>query len=177
MRLSLRSVAAALAVSLLAVAAFASGNEEPSSGPDKGASLMLPIKPFNQHIDEYCVVCKAGNDPLVLAFVTRNDDATKALLARLSDAYKKGKDMHLNVAIVIVGSGEQADGLRRWVVDHKLPVPAAVLPSDNKGLQPWKINPNVSNTVVFMREKKVQAVAVNLKADGLQGRLDDVCKP
>ncbi|MBI2302074.1 MAG: hypothetical protein HYU66_24490 [Armatimonadetes bacterium] len=161
-----------LSLALLALPLLVLAAEK--SGPEPGVSLMLGIKPFNHDGDRYCVTCKTAPNPLVVAFVTHNDEATQKLLTAAEKAFKDGEEKHLNVAIVLPGAGEEIDALKQWILDQKLTAPAAIVPADNKTLQTWHLNPKVANTVVFLKEHKVVRTAVELKLDDLAENLKSI---
>ncbi|MBI2298608.1 MAG: hypothetical protein HYU66_06590 [Armatimonadetes bacterium] len=144
------------------------------SGPAKGESLMLDVKPFNKKGDTYCAVCASAPNPLVMVFVTKNDDATHGLLGKLEEAYKAGYDQHLFVAVVLLGEGPEIDGLKTYITDHKLTTPAAIVPWDDGDLKTWKLNPNVANTVVFMKAHQVDHTVVELAAKDLAANLEAI---
>lgn len=171
--MSLRSKLAGVltAVALCALAAVA---EEVTSGPAKGPAAMLHFKPLNVDTNDYCVTCKAGTDPNVVAFVTKADDDTKKLLKTLDAQLKAGKDKSLHAAVVIV-EGEGAKALASFVADEKLAVPAGVVDATKNKLFPkWKINDKASNTVVYLKEHAVDHSVANTSAGDLEKGIKDL---
>jgi len=164
------SLIAALAAVLVSAVTWAAE----TSGPDKGSAPMLMIKPFNQDGDAYCVTCQAGLDPLVVAFVTKNDEAAQKLLSALAEEAKSAADRHLHADIVVLGGGTEADALTAWIKDQKLPVAAACVAADDKSLEPWKINGQVANTVVLFKGHKVEASFADLAAGDLAGQVKTI---
>ncbi len=152
-------VAAALTATLVGAAA--------TSGPAKGTSPMLTIRPANQDGDAYCVTCKGGQKPAIVAFLTANDEASQKLLTALSDQAKAGHDKHLTVTAIVIGQGQVPQSLMDYAKDEHLTIPVAVLSPDADGLDAWKLSDEVSNTVVFLNHHKVDHSASNLAADEL----------
>lgn len=138
-----------------------------TSGPDKGTSPMLTIKPANRDGAAYCLTCKAGLNPAVVVFATKNDEATQKLLLALDEQAKAGAEKKLQATAVIVGTGEAPDALVAFAKDKKLSYPVAVVAADNDGLAPWKLNAKVADTVVFLKGHKVDHSAADLPADKL----------
>lgn len=157
----------AVAVAVTAVAAA-------TSGPDKGSSPMLSIQPANQTGEAYCVTCKSGRNPAVVAFLTANDEATQKLLVALADEAKRGRDKHLTVTAIVLGSGSAPQGLVDFAKEQHLDLPVAVLPRDDEGLESWKIDDEVSNTVVFFHHHRVDHSVADLSADKLSRHVDDL---
>ncbi len=138
-----------------------------TSGPDKGSSPMLTIQPANRDGQPYCLTCKAGLNPAVVVFATKNDEATQKLLLALDEQAKAGAERKLNATAVLVGAGETPDALVAFAKDKKLSYPVAVVAADADGLKPWKLNADVSTTTVLLKGHKVDHSVADLAADKL----------
>jgi hypothetical protein len=173
----MKSIPALAATGLLAVglwAASAARSDEVKSGPAVGTSLMLHVTPFNSDGKTFCVTCAAGMNPNAIVFVTKNDDATHKLLTQVDAEVKEHKDKNVCATILIVGNGDDATGLKQFVSDQKIAVPAACITADLAGLKDWDINKDAGNTVVYFKEHKVQCTAADTSADELAKTVDKI---
>ncbi|MCZ7599903.1 MAG: hypothetical protein M5U09_22210 [Gammaproteobacteria bacterium] len=68
---------------------------------------MLHVDAFNDgDAGSYCVTCKAGQKPTVVAFVSADNEANRALIAKVNAELEAHKDAKLAGAVIIVGDGE-----------------------------------------------------------------------
>lgn len=142
-----------------------------ASGPDKGSTPMLTIKPFNRGGDSFCVTCDAGRNPGAVLFVTRNDDATHRLLTRLDEQLKANAGKHLHADIIVLGSGRESQGLVSYIRNHHLSVAAATVDVNNRELRGWKINAKVSTTLVLLLGHQVHHSVADLPAAQLAAQV------
>lgn len=138
-----------------------------TSGPDQGTSPMLTIKPANRDGDAYCLTCKAGMNPAVVVFATRNDEPTQKLLLALDEQAKAGAAKKLNAVAVFVGPSDVSNALVAYAKDQKVSYPVAIVAADSAALKPWKLNADVSSTTVLLKSHKVDHSVADLPADKL----------
>lgn len=153
-------------LALLAIAA-AVAQAAVTSGPAAGSAPMLTIDPANVDGAPYCVTCEAGTEPAVVAFLTRDDGPTRALLAQLSEQAKAHEAAKLHVTAIILGDAHTAHGLLTYAGEHRLRVPIARVDRRSEDLKPWAINAEATNTVVLFQQHKVVRSLANLSADKL----------
>lgn len=149
----------ALAAGLLAmVAAYAA-----TSGPEAGGGApMLQIDAVNDDAGAYCFTCKAGQQPAVLTFITRDDERSRALIMAVCEAAKANEEKHLNTAIVFLGGSDAFDKLVAWAKESEIKLPLARIEPGARPLEPWKLNREVSTTTVFIRQHSVHASVADL---------------
>lgn len=163
-----RHVVTTLLVAVAMTAALA------ASGPEAGSGApMLGIDAFNDTGGKYCVTCRAGTKPAVMAFVKTADDATKALLTELDKQYAAGQERNLGGAVVIL-AGDGADALQAYVKDQGLKIPAAVVAADNQQLPKWKLDQAAANTVVLLKDHKVRESLANVAAGDVGGKVAEL---
>jgi len=106
MRKLIGGFAAALLLVLPALAA--------DSGPVVNESIpMLHVDAFNDgDAGKYCITCKAGQKPTVVAFVAADTEANRALIAKVNEQLEAHQDAKLAGAVVILGDGEAAQARR-----------------------------------------------------------------
>jgi len=169
MRKMIGGFAAALLVVLPALAA--------DSGPAVNESIpMLHVDAFNDgDAGAYCVTCKAGKKPTVVAFVSADNEANRALIAKVNAALEDHKDAKLAGAVVIVGEGDAVNALKQYVETEGFKVPTACVAASAKELAKWKLDGEATNTVVLANEKTVKSVLTNTDADGVGGGVSDLC--
>ncbi|NUP99661.1 MAG: hypothetical protein HUU35_07395 [Armatimonadetes bacterium] len=161
--ISKRALALALLGTALALPGLAWAAE--ASGLGKGSEVpTIHIDAFNDNRGEFCVTCEAAKKPAMVAFVSRADAATKNLLVALDASYKQNRKKHLYAGVVILGSGEQAKALRKYVSDKKFAIPTAAVAQQTDEIKKWKLNPKVSSTTFFIVQHKVKANVANLSS-------------
>jgi hypothetical protein len=127
-----------------------------TAGPATGSEApLLHISPFNADGGAYCVTCRAGKQPAVIAFVSHNDEASQQLITAVDAAYRANKDKSLNAAVIVVGGGADADGLKQFVLDHKLAVPAAVAEPGSGDLPQWKLGDKGTSLLCLVNQHKI----------------------
>ncbi|MBI5832489.1 MAG: hypothetical protein HZB16_09310 [Armatimonadetes bacterium] len=127
-----------------------------TSGLAKGGNApLLHVDAFNDTDGEYCVTCRAGKMPAVVAFVTADTETSRAGIKAVDEAWRGGQDKHLNGAVVLVGTADSTKSLRDWVAAQKLAVPTAVAAPDYKDIPNWKVNNKVATTVVLIKEHRI----------------------
>lgn len=167
----MRSLCGGLLVALL-LPGVARAAEEPLA---EGAEApMIHIDAFNDDQGAFCVTCQAGRNPAVVAFVRTNNEATQKLLNALDEAYRANKDKKLFAGVVILGDGEAAAALKKYITDQGLKIPAAILAGDSKELPKWKVAADKASQVYFIKGHKIAACAQNLAADKVAGQIERI---
>jgi hypothetical protein len=170
------SALAGAAVVVAALAALRAKADE-GVGPAKdGAAPLLHITPFNTGEAGYCVTCRAGMAPAAITFVWHNDQATQQLLTAADALYRADKDQHLNGAIVILGHGDEANGLKQYVLDHKLALPAALAEIDQGDLPKWRLSDKVPTLVTLVAGHKIKDNLANPSSDALSDGVKAICQ-
>ena len=169
----MRKLLGGLAAALLVVVPALAG----MSGPDKDKTIpMIHIDAFNDgETGKYCVTCKAGMKPTVVAFVSADTEENRALIAKVNEQAEAHKDAKLAAAVIILGDGDAANALKSYVESENFKVPTAVIAADSKDLEKWKLDGEAGNTVVLANEHTVKNNLVNAKADDLGGEIDGIC--
>lgn len=143
---------------LAVVAAYAA-----TSGPEAGAGApMVHIDAVNDDGGAFCVTCKAGMSPAVVAFITRHDEASQKLIAAINEAAKVNAEKRLNAAIVFVGAEDTFAAVAEWAKGKEYKVPLARLAPGANELRTWNLNPEVQSTTVFVRQHKVHASVADI---------------
>lgn len=162
----------ALAVLLLPVVVWAA-----TSGPAKGSEApLLNMDAINDSQGEYCVTCQAGLQPTVVAFVSKNDKATRDLMLAVNSQWKANRSKSLHGAIVIVNRSADAAKLKAFAQSQKLTVPTGVLGPAQGDMPDWKLNSAVPTTVVLVKRHKIVESAPNLAAAAVKGRVANLVK-
>ncbi len=169
MRKLIGGFAAALLLVLPALAA--------DSGPVVNESIpMLHVDAFNDgDAGKYCITCKAGQKPTVVAFVAADTEANRALIAKVNEQLEAHQDAKLAGAVVILGDGEAAQALKSYVEAEGFKIPTSVVAPGAKELAKWKLDGDVANTVVLAKEHTVKSVLTNTDADAIGSQVADLC--
>lgn len=149
MRSKLWFVAALSLVAALAVWAAESG---PAAGSD---APMIHIDAVNDDAGSFCVTCRAGLAPTVVAFIAADSEESRKLVLAVNESAKQFKDRHLNTALVYVGGDAGFHSLGEWCHQHEIVAPMARLAADADDLDNWKLNAEAKTTTVFIKQHKV----------------------
>jgi hypothetical protein len=140
-------------------------------GPAKGSEApLLHVDAFNDKGGEYCVTCKAGKAPAVVAFVTRSDDAARAAIVALDKQYQAAQEAKkvLHAAVVIVSRDKTVtDALVAFAKERKLAVPTGVIAPDHRDLPKWKLSEQGGTLVSLIKGHKIQGNLTDPKADAV----------
>jgi hypothetical protein len=150
----------------LALYGARAGAADVRSGPQPGDRTL----PFTstmvtgpQRGKQYCYVCELKDEPAVLVFARRPDDATGRLLRDLAEAIQEHQKEKLFAWMVFLAEPDTAaqTGMERRAYDlaranSATGVPISVL-GDPQGPPGYLIAPDAEVTVLFFRSGKVVA--------------------
>jgi len=156
-------LAAFAAVVVVAWPVFA--GDQPASGPAVGSEApLLHIDAFNDNKGAYCATCVAGQRPLIVVFATKDNEATRKLIAAVAEQQQKHDNL---LALVALVQGHGDAGLKQYIEDKGLKGPAAVVPASNADYPKWKVNTDLESTLVTVGGHKIKAVARDATPDQL----------
>jgi hypothetical protein len=154
-----RTIVAAVLAAALGGAAVAA---DLKSGPQPGAKVPGPFKPFNVNGEDAgnkaCLYCKAGDSPTVAVFARNPDDpALHQLVAALEEATAKYAKAELNAFVVFCSADEKlADKLKAWAEKAKLKnVILSIDAAD--GPDKYEISRDAEVTVLLYKDRVVAA--------------------
>lgn len=170
-------VASLLILALLLIGAKGKPTE-PRKEKGKGlavGSTLPPLKaiavngPYKGK--EQCYVAAYGNAPLMIAFLNPDYRAEVTALAKKLDALaQQYAQKGLKGVLAPVVGPEAKTALASYVALGRIKLPVVYFEQGQKNpqLAVWKLPKDAHNGVVLARNKKVQAVFLNLKADQLE---------
>lgn len=163
---------------------------------DSGLKVGETVTPFHpRHVSgphkgtTACPPCTYGNKPQVQAWINYDDPANVDAIVKLLDesVTSRGKAGLKTFVIHLTNEAKIPEMSKKLVAyaDSKGydQVAIAVLPSNDEAVDNYKINvtPDVKNTIIVYKNRKVEAKFVNLKADAkglgeLSAAIDGITK-
>lgn len=126
------------------------------SGPAAGSDApMIHIDAVNDDGGSFCVTCRAGLSPTVVAFIAADSEESRKLVMAVNESAKQFRDRRLHTALVYVGADAGFRSLGEWCHQHEIVAPMARLAADAEELKNWKLNGEVKTTTVFIKQHKV----------------------
>ncbi len=133
----------------------------------------IHIDAFNDNRGEFCVTCEAGLKPTLVAFVEKNDAATRELMTALDKAYRENKSKRLYAGIVVLDGGG-AKGLRQHAEREKLAIPVAIEQASDDEIKKWQLDDDATRQAYFIVKHRVKTNAVDLKAGDVAKNLKGI---
>ena len=130
-----------------------------------GAAVpTIHLDAFNDDRGVYCVTCEAARSPAVVAFVSKADAQTAALMSALDEVYQAKREEHLYGSIIIVGEGKDAKALRKYAEEHQFAIPTAQMNPKVDELKLWNLDQGAASSTYFIVGHSVKTRAANLDA-------------
>ena len=132
------------------------------SGPHKGK--------------EVCYVCEFIHSPKIFAFFRQTGDEMASVVKKLDELARRNKDIRV-VAISIEGRDSQL-WLEKFAQQNSITTPLAVLRNgkDDTAMKVYKLNANMSNTILMSVERRVAVNLVNVNAENFKMLTDAMAK-
>jgi len=132
------------------------------SGPHKGK--------------EICYVCEFIRSPVIFAFFRQTGDEMASVVRKLDELARRNKDIRV-VAISIEGRDSQL-WLEKFAQQNSITTPLAVLRNgkDDTAMKVYKLNANMSNTILMSVERKVAVNLVNVNGENFKMLTDAISK-
>ena len=133
---------------------------DPKSGPQIGEKVV-PFHPLNctgDHAGEkYCLICKNGDNPVVIIFARHVTPELTRLIKRIDEATDKNKERSMGSFVVLLSDSDNLEkDLKEWAKKEK--IQHCVLTIDNpEGPEGYSIAPEAEVTVVLYTKLTVKA--------------------
>lgn len=142
----------ATALGLAAMVAVWAAESGPAAGSD---APMIHIDAVNDDDGSFCVTCRAGLSPTVVAFISADSEESRKLVLAVNESAKQFRDRRLNTALIYVGGDADFRSLGEWCHQQEITAPMARLAANAEELKNWKLNGEAKTTTVFIKQHKV----------------------
>ena len=133
---------------------------DPKSGPQIGEKVV-PFHPLNctgDHAGEkYCLICKNGDNPVVIIFARHVTPELTRLIKRIDEATDKNKERSMGSFVVLLSDSDNLEKELKELA-KKEKIQHCVLTIDNpEGPEGYSIAPEAEVTVVLYTKLTVKA--------------------
>jgi hypothetical protein len=133
---------------------------DPKSGPQVGEK-MTPFHPLNctgDHAGEkYCLICKNGDNPVVVIFARQITPELTKLIKRIDEATEKNKERRMGSFVVLLSDSENLEKELKQLA-KKERIQECILTIDHpEGPNDYSIDHDAEVTVVLYRMLTVKA--------------------
>ena len=141
---------------------------EPKSGPQVGEKVT-PFHPLNctgDHAGEkYCLICKNGDNPVVIIFARHVTPELTRLIKRIDEATDKNKERSMGSFVVLLSDSDNLEKeLKELAKQEK--IQHCILTIDNpEGPQGYRIAQEADVTVILYTKLTVKANHAFTKGD------------
>ena len=114
---------------------------------------------------EVCYVCEFMDARTIFAFFRQTGDEMASVVKKLDELARRNQDIRI-VAISIEGRDSQP-WLEKFAHENSITIPLAVLRNgkDDVAVKVYRLNANMTNTILLSVERKVAANLVNVNAE------------